>query len=235
MRLCGDTSKVSSGRLPIFVTSQGGRRNAVTWVARGVGSMAALFAFAMVASFIGVPGVRGVGLPFASRTSADSSPSVVMTSSSEPTASTASTASTAPAVITPASPSDTAFAVDVVPLDQPLVGEVSTVVADPPADDASPSVVQATVPNAPLAPNVATKPAAPTPVASPSPTTVATVATVSVPRAPTTNPPRAATTSPTTTPIATAASSVGPKVTAPGQVTKSGKSVSPSVTAPGHA
>ena len=232
MRLCGDTSKVSSGRLPIFVTSQGGRRNAVTWVARGVGSMAALFAFAMVASFIGVPGVRGVGLPFASRTSADSSPSVVMTSSSEPTA---STASTAPAVITPASPSDTAFAVDVVPLDQPLVGEVSTVVADPPADDASPSVVQATVPNAPLTANVANKPVAPTPVASPSPTTVATVATVSVPRAPTTNPPRAATTSPTTTPIATAASSVGPKVTAPGQVTKSGKSVSPSVTAPGHA
>lgn len=229
MRLCGDTSKVSSGRLPIFVTSQGGRRNAVTWVARGVGSMAALFAFAMVASFIGVPGVRGVGLPFASRTSADSSPSVVMTSSSEPTA---STASTAPAVITPASPSDTAFAVDVVPLDQPLVGEVSTVVADPPADDASPSVVQATVPNAPLTANVAHKPAAPTPVASPSPTTVATV---SVPRAPTTNPPRPATTSPTTTPIATVASSVGPKVTAPGQVTKSGKSVSPSVTAPGHA
>lgn len=232
MRLCGDTSKVSSGRLPIFVTSQGGRRNAVTWVARGVGSMAALFAFAMVASFIGVPGVRGVGLPFASRTSADSSPSPVMTSPSEPTA---STASTAPAVITPASPSDTAFAVDVVPLDQPLVGEVSTVVADPPADDASPSVVQATVPNAPLTANVANKPVAPTPVASPSPTTVATVATVSVPRAPTTNPPRAATTSPTTTPIATAASSVGPKVTAPGQVTKSGKSVSPSVTAPGHA
>ncbi len=232
MRLCGDTSKVSSGRLPIFVTSQGGRRNAVTWVARGVGSMAALFAFAMVASFIGVPGVRGVGLPFASRTSADSSPSVVMTSSSE---STASTASTAPAVITPASPSDTAFAVDVVPLDQPLVGEVSTVVADPPADDASPSVVHGTVPNAPLAANVANKPVAPTPVASASPTTMATVATVSVPRAPTTNPPRAATTSPTTTPIATAASSVGPKVTAPGQVAKSGKSVSPSVTAPGHA
>lgn len=232
MRVCGDTSQVSSGRLPIFVASEGGRRNAVTWVARGVGSMAALFAFAMVASFIGVPGVRGVGLPFASRTSADSSPSVVMTSSSE---STASTASTAPAVITPASPSDTAFAVDVVLLDQPLVGEVSTVVADPPADDASPSVVHGTVPNAPLTANVANKPVAPTPVASPSPTTVATVATVSVPRAPTTNPPRAATTSPTTTPIATAASSVGPKVTAPGQVAKSGKSVSPSVTAPGHA
>ena len=137
----------------------------------------------MVASFLGVPGVRGVGLPFAQRTSADSSPAPVLTtSSSEPTT------STAPAVIAPPTPLDaTAAVVDVGLVDQPPVGEVSAVVADPPA--------------------------APAPLGDGSPTTVATVF---VQRAPTTNPPRPATTGPTTTATATAAPSVGPKGTRAG-------------------
>ena len=213
MRVRGDTSQVSSGRLPIFVASQGGRRTAVTWVARGVGSVAALFAFAMVASILGVPGVRGVSLPFASHPSADSSPPpVVLPLLPEPTT------STAPAAIAPATPSyATVVVVDADVIDQPLVGDESTVVADPPADDPTLSVAQGAAPNASSASaNQVAR------LASPSPSTAATPTP--------TNPPRAATTASTTVP-----SSVGPKATAPGQVAKSAKTVSPSVTAPGHA